>query len=383
MATSTLPITTIVTVSVESPQAGFSVPQVNNLCILSREVPINPVPAQGYFIYQNSTQVGLDWGTGSETFTQAQNIFAQRPNILSGGGQLIVYQMTGLITTITQAIAAVESLIFAGAYVWSGYAPSNGEIIAGAAEAQSVNKMLGVSSFLTSDLTGSGLFATLANDDDSDAIMFLYTQAGSALGARTAMAALMSKGMSTDFEGNATTSTLNLKDLANVTGDSGITPTIQSTCASLGVNTYPNIQNVPKVISSGGAGSNFFDTVYNTEWFANAIQIAYLNVLAETDTKIPQTEQGMAVLRAAVTAVCRQAVTNGFLAPGTWNGDIPFGNPETFLQNIAQSGFYVYTQPIALQSQSSRAARQATVMQVAGKEAGAVQSGQVIVYLQP
>ena len=32
---STLPITTVVTVTVETPQAGLSNPQVNNLCILT------------------------------------------------------------------------------------------------------------------------------------------------------------------------------------------------------------------------------------------------------------------------------------------------------------------------------------------------------------
>ena len=117
-------------------------------------------------------------------------------------------------------------------------------------------------------------------------------------------------------------------------------------------------------------------------WWASAGSIR-LNALAETNTKIPQTEQGMAVLRAAAIQVCQQAVTNGFLAPGTWNGNIPFGDPTTFDNNIAQSGFYVYTNPIATQSQAARSARQAPVMQIAGKEAGAVQSANILVYVQP
>jgi hypothetical protein len=379
---STLPITTVVTVTVETPESGLSVPQVNNLCILSKEVPINPVPQAGYFVYQNSTDVEADWGSTSETYVQAANIFAQRPNILSGGGQLIVYQMQST-DTLTSAIGDVEALIFVGAYINAGYTPSKTELLAGVATAESVNKMIGVTSYQTSDLYGSGIFATLSGADDADAIMFLYTQAGSATGAREALAALMSVGMSTDFEGSKTTSTLNLKDLANISPDSGITPTILSTCKTLGVNVYANIQNIAKVLSYGGPNANFFDAVYNLEWFANAIQVAVFNALATTNTKIPQTEQGMAVLRAAATKVCLQAVANGYLAPGTWNDEIPFGDPATFEQNITQSGFYVYTSPIATQPQSSRAQRAAPPMQIAGKEAGAVHSANIIVQIQP
>lgn len=383
MATSTLPITTVVTVSVATPNSGLQVPQVNNLCILSTEVPLTSVPAAGYYIYQNSTQVATDWGTLSETYLQAVNVFAQRPNILSGGGQLVVYYMTGGITTLTQAIQAVEALIYVGAYIWAGYNPTNYEIEQAVTTVESLNKMIGTSSYQTSDLSGSGLFSTLSGQDVSAPIMFLYTQGGTYASAREAMAAFMGRGMSTNFAGANTTGTMNLQILAGISGDSGITPTIQNTCKTLGVNIYPNIQNSPFVLSYGGPNALFFDSTYNTEWFANAIQIAYFNALATTNTKIPQTEGGMSVIKAALIQVCQQAVNNGFLAPGTWNGDIPFGDPKTFTQNISQYGFYVYSSPISTQSQSLRSSRVAPVIQIGGKEAGAIQSGQVLVFLQP
>lgn len=379
---STLPITTVVSVSVESPQSGLALPNVNNLCILSKEVPISGVPLAGYFVYQNSTDVATDWGSNSETYAQASLVFSQRPNILSGEGNLIVYGM-GSTATLTTGINAVEGLIFSGAYIPAGYSPSQAEWLAGATTAASVNKMLAVTSYLTSDLYGSGLFAVLSAEDLTSPVMLLYTQGGNQISAREAAAAFLSVGMSTDFYGTATTNTMNLKDLAGIAGDANITPTIQSTCQTLGVSIYPNIQNIAKVLSYGGPSAYFFDTIFNLEWFANAIQVAVFNALATTNTKIPQTEQGMAVLRAAAIQVCQQAVTNGFLAPGTWNGNIPFGDPTTFDNNIAQSGFYVYTNPIATQSQAARSARQAPVMQIAGKEAGAVQSANILVYVQP
>ena len=44
----------------------------------------------GYSIYISPTQVGKDFGTNSITFKQANAIFSQQPNILAGGGKLIV-----------------------------------------------------------------------------------------------------------------------------------------------------------------------------------------------------------------------------------------------------------------------------------------------------
>lgn len=382
MPTATLPITTVVTISVQTPEAGLQVPAINNLCIISKESPIASVPSAGFFIYQNSTQVGTDWGTGSETYAQAVAIFSQRPNPLSGGGQIIVYAASGG-QTLTQAIQAVEALIYAGGYVWAGYNPSNGEVLLAVDTVQSLNKLIGVSSYLTSDLSGSGLFATISNEDESAGRMFLYTQGGTYLAARTAMAAYMGRGMSVDFSGTDTCSTMNLKDLIGVLPDSGITPTILATCQNLGVDVYASIQGVPKVLSNGGPGAHFFDSVYDLVWFTNVLQVAIFNALAQTNTKIPQTEQGMAVLRAAAAAVCQQAVTNGFLAPGTWTGSDAFGDPETFDRNIAQNGFYILTAPVALQSQADRSARKAPLMQIAAKEAGAVHTANLLVFVQP
>ena len=67
----------------------------------------------------------------------------------------------------------------------------------------------------------------------------------------------------------------------------------------------------------------------------------------------------------------------------TWNDEIPFGDPKTFEQNIAQAGFYVYTSPVSAQSQADRAARKAPPMQIAGKLAGAVHTANVVVNIQP
>ncbi len=380
-----LPISLVVTVGIESPQSGLGNYNVNNVAILDRETPISSPPwsgtATGYGVYNTAAGVLADWGANSEAYAQAVAIFSQTPNILSGGGSLIIYAQSGG-QTLTQAIQALAPKIFFGAVHWAGYEPNNSEIEAAVATCQALNIMCFCASYLASDTTGGGLFAVLSAADESSARMFLYTQGGTYATARIAMAAAIGRGMSVDFGGSNTTLNMWMKDLAGVTPDAGITETLFSTCKTLGVDVYTSIGGLSKYFSNGGPNGYYFDRVYNLEWFYFALQVAVFNVIATAGTKVPQTEPGVALLRNAAIGVCAQAVTNGYLAPGTWNATDTFGNPVIFKDNILQAGYYVYTAPIATQSQADRAARKAPTMQVAGKEAGAIDTANILISIE-
>ncbi len=384
MSTATLPVSTIVQVSIAAPQPGLLVPNVNNICILDTETPAVPSNLTNLIgVYSNSAEVGVDWGTTSEAYKQAVAIFSQRPNILAGGGQLIIYYMTGSIVTLSQAIAEVEALIYVGAYLWAGYNPIAAEVEAAALVVNGLGKLIGVSSYLTSDLAGGGLLYVVSGLNEPSAVLFLYTQGGTHLAARLAMAAVFSAQMSTNFEGQNTTLNLNVKTLQGVAADTGITPAVLTTCQTLGVNVYASIQGVAKFIANGGPNSIFMDNVYNLLWFANALQIGIFDALAMTSTKIPQTEAGMTILKNAVIAVCQQAVLNGYIAPGTWQSTDTFGDLKSFLRNIVQLGYYVYSQPIGQQSEAVRMTRAAPLMQLAVKLAGAINTASLLVFFNP
>ena len=47
------------------------------------------------------------------------------------------------------------------------------------------------------------------------------------------------------------------------------------------------------------------------------------------------------------------------------------------LRNIIDKGYYIYSKPIAQQSQVDRDARKAPLIQIAGKESGAIHSSSV------
>jgi hypothetical protein len=114
-------------------------------------------------------------------------------------------------------------------------------------------------------------------------------------------------------------------------------------------------------------------------WFVFALQVSGFNYLRQTGTKVPQTENGMDGLKGAYRSVCEQAVTNQYAAPGTWNSPVTFGNQADLIANVEQFGYYIYSTPIAQQLQADREERKAPLVQIALKEAGAIQSSTVVV----
>lgn len=206
-----------------------------------------------------------------------------------------------------------------------------------------------------------GLF--YGSDNDGDCLIMGASYAG--------------RGLSVNFNGSNTTITMHLKDLLGVQPDPSMTQTLLNLCLAAGADTYVSLQGVAKTFCSGL--NRFFDQIYNQEAFVGAIQVAGFNYLAEASTKIPQTEAGMSGLKGAYRQVCQQYVGNEYVAPGTWNSATTFGNQEDFLANITQLGYYIYSTPIALQSQAQRVLRAAPLVQIAIKEAGAIHSSDVIV----
>lgn len=180
---------------------------------------------------------------------------------------------------------------------------------------------------------------------------------------------------------NASESTLNMhmKDLIGVLADSTITQTDLISGRTSGVDFYASFQGVAKVFTSGA--NNFADQPYNRLWLVGAVSIAYFNYVAQTGTKIPQTEAGMDGAKAKITEVLERAVTNGYLAAGKWTRPEVFGNQLDFLRNISQFGFYIWSVPVAKQSQSERDDRIAPFIYIAGKEAGAINKGNVLIAL--
>lgn len=92
-------IANIVSVSVSQASAGAAEYSTSNIAIFTAETPVTPL-SDVYDVYTDPTTVATIWGSASETFLQATAIFAQAPNILVGGGKLVVIP---LLTTSATA----------------------------------------------------------------------------------------------------------------------------------------------------------------------------------------------------------------------------------------------------------------------------------------
>jgi hypothetical protein len=123
------------------------------------------------------------------------------------------------------------------------------------------------------------------------------------------------------------------------------------------------------IVNGMMSGPNYIDEVVGSDWLGNYIQTNAITFLAKIGTKVAQTDAGMNQLENNVVTSLEQGITNGLLAPGTWNGP-SFGALST--GEYLDTGYYVYVPPIATQTQATRATRKSPPFQIAAKLAGAV-----------
>lgn len=489
-ATSVLPITNVINVTIEETPAGLGIPNVNNLMLFTTEQPAN---LEVFGDYLSPLQVSQNYGTNSNTAAMANAIFGQTPNILSGGGELIIAPLLGStsassgnfvtaniaanlaaliavtngdlkvtvngvvnnlaglnfsacvlmsdvaavlqaallncvvtatssIITITSNKVGSSSTIVLASYTGGGTdltnsalldtaagtatsgVNSSGETIAAAiarllpqtffagvitnlnledAAIESVALAVQPQDMLflhhcatTTDV--AGIITTVQQDTQQKTRLLPYFTGGQAA-ANLYKAAYAGRGYSTDYTGSNTVGTMHMKQLSGIAPDANITQTLLNALIIAGGDPYVSIQGYPMVFSTGA--NDYFDNQYADLALKFALQVAGFNYLAQTNTKVPQTEMGMNGLKSAYIGILNQFINNGELAPGAWNSSQTFGDPQTFLNNITNNGYYVFSQPVAQQSSAARNARQAPLVQIAAKRSGAIQENNVIVLI--
>lgn len=374
-----IPLSYVINVTAVQPSRGLEPKQMGTILILTDEQPANAISGS-YMIARTAIAVANQWGTETETAQQAQMIFAQSPNILVGGGYVIVANYLEE-ETLSEAITRLSGEIyFEGILTTRDLTDDEAEAASTLVESMK-DRILMLPLYATTNL--SGIAAQVANNIYTRPVIYL-TGTGIAekkLNSRLFAAAYLSRGLAVNYSGSRTTMTMNLKDLAGIAADTAISEPILNQCATAGVDCFPSIEGLAKVFSNKHAGQ-YFDQVANSIWFVGALEIAYFNVLATTRTKIAQTDDDLGKAQKAIRKVCKQAVTNGYLAPGTWNSTDTFGDINDFNRNIEEFGYYLYLQPVAEQSQTEREQRIAPLLQIAGKEAGAIHSGAILVYIE-
>lgn len=377
-----LSLANIVNISVAETPTGVGNYNTSNLALICQEQPLTPFD-DGYKIYLSATDVASDFTTGSHVATLASTIFSQTPNILQGGGYLVIIpELTSpSVESLEAAITRTQSLVQYFGIITDEIVTDN-TVTDAAVVVQALNKILFVGKKLEADVAPTTGIASVIKDsgyDKTRVLLYMQDDDSDDTAATKMAAAYASRALSTNFTGSNTTQTMHMKDLVGITADGDLTQTILTKAITAGADTYGNYAGVPKVYSTGA--NEFFDDVYNRCWFVGALEVAGFNYLAQTSSKIPQSEAGVGGLKGAYRKVLEQAITNQYLAPGSWTSPDTFGVLEDFHRNIQDRGYYIYSLPVSLQSSADREDRKAPLIQIAAKSAGAIHSSNVIVYI--
>lgn len=184
-----------------------------------------------------------------------------------------------------------------------------------------------------------------------------------------AVCSILGRAFTVNFSANRSCITLMYKGEPGVVAET-LSESQANALKAKNCNVFVNYDNGTAIIQHGTVASGaFFDEIHGLDWLTDAIQTECWNLLYQSKTKIPQTEEGVGQFLCACSKVCQGGVGNGLLAPGVWNAD---GFGQLRRGDYLPKGYYLYSQPIVDQSQSEREERKAPPIQVAAKLAGAI-----------
>jgi hypothetical protein len=221
------------------------------------------------------------------------------------------------------------------------------------------------------------LDSTVTNDLASRLKTLLYKRSFVQYSANAyAIASFFGRAFSVNFAANRSTITLMYKLEPGIVAET-LTETQASTLKAKRCNVFVNYNNDTAILQDGVmSGLAYFDEMHGLDWFQDAVQNSCYNLLYQSATKIPQTEDGVNQIINTIASVCNESVNNGLVAGGVWNAD---GFGQLSRGQSLKTGYYIYSLPIDLQPQADREARKAPPIQVALKLAGAIHTIDVLV----
>jgi len=296
---------------------------------------------------------------------------------LNGASQVTATGTAQTGTTLSTALAQAEEVGYFGGVLTTQIMDNAGiQAAASAIQAKDHIYYEGVQSLKNIGTLGAAIKAA----GDTKTRLLAKTDEGANI-CKQAIATYATIAQSTNYSGANTALTMNLKELTGIKPDGNINSTYYNLAKTNGVDIYATTEGLSCVYSFDNG--YYTDDATNLLWLKKALEVSGFNYLRKTNTKIPQTESGMVGLKNAYETVCTQGVRNGVIGEGLkWNDSIPFGDPEDFQRNIQEKGYYIYSLPIAEQSQAEREQRIAPVVQIAIKLSGAIHSSNLIVQIQ-
>ncbi|WP_142970215.1 DUF3383 family protein [Enterococcus faecalis] len=328
--------------------------------------------------YSAIEDIGDDFGVDSPEYEAATIFFSQspKPTLVYVGrwAKTLASAEEGSAETLLQAVnACLQYTNWYGLAIADSANLVEADVIsvAAAIEASSLSRILAVT---TADVN-----VLVAGNTDN--IGYKLKAAGYARtfwqyssSSKYAAISAFGRAFTVNFSGSNTTITLKFKTEPGITYET-LTTAQAAAIDAINGNVYVYYANDTAIIQQGVmANGDFFDERHGLDWLQNYVQTNLYNLLYTSTTKIPQTDAGVTRLMTNVEASLDQAVNNGLIAPGVWNGG-PIGQIES--GDTLTKGYYVHADAVANQAQSDREARKSPVIQAAIKLAGAIHYGDV------
>lgn len=371
-----LPVSNVVNVDVIMSPVAATGRNFGALLILgtSTVIPVTERIRQ----YSAIEDIGDDFGVDSPEYEAATIFFSQSPKptlvYIGRWAKTLAEGEAGAVETLLQAVnACLQYTNWYGLAIADSADLVEADVIsvAAAIEASSLSRILAVT---TDDVN-----VLVAGNTDNIGYKLKAAGYGRTFwqyssSSKYAAISAFGRAFTVNFTGNNTTITLKFKTEPGVTYET-LTTTQAAAIDSINGNVYVYYANDTAIIQQGVmANGDFFDERHGLDWLQNYVQTNLYNLLYTSNTKIPQTDAGVTRLMTNVEASLDQAVNNGLIAPGVWNGG-PIGQIES--GDTLTKGYYVYADAVANQAQSDREARKSPVIQAAIKLAGAIHYGDV------
>lgn len=371
-----LPVSNVVNVDVIMSAVAATGRNFGALLILgtSTVIPVTERIRQ----YSAIEDIGDDFGVDSPEYEAATIFFEQSPKptlvYIGRWAKTLAEGEAGAAETLLQAVNA--SLQYTN---WYGLAIADSAdlveadviSVAAAIEASSLSRILAVT---TDDVN-----VLVAGNTDNIGYKLKAAGYGRTFwqyssSSKYAAISAFGRAFTVNFTGNNTTITLKFKTEPGVTYET-LTTAQAAAIDAINGNVYVYYANDTAIIQQGVmANGDFFDERHGLDWLQNYVQTNLYNLLYTSTTKIPQTDAGVTRLMTNVEASLDQAVNNGLVAPGVWNGG-PIGQIQS--GDTLTKGYYVHADAVSSQAQSDREARKSPVIQAAIKLAGAIHYGDV------
>ncbi|MEH3452364.1 DUF3383 family protein [Phytobacter diazotrophicus] len=366
-----LPVSNVVNVDVIMAPTAATGRNFGALLILgtSTVIPVTERIRQ----YSSIEDIGTDFGTDAPEYAAATVFFSQSPKptmvLIGRWAKTLASGETGTVETMIAAVnACLQYTNWYGLAIADSAALVDADVlsVAGAIEASSLSRILAVTTSDVKTLT-AGDTTNLGYKLKTAGYARTFWQYSSS--SKYAAISAFGRAFTVNFTGSNTTITLKFKQEPGITYET-LTLAQANAIDAINGNVFVYYQNDTAIIQQGVmANGDFFDERHGLDWLQNYVQTSLYNLLYTSTTKIPQTDAGVTRLLTNVEQSMDQAVTNGLVAAGVWNGG-PIG--QLAPGDTLTKGYYVYAQPISEQAQANREARKSPLIQVACKLAGAV-----------